>query len=195
MENEKKSIVGPVGRTMLTFVLVLVIYTVGAVTGVMIADENPKCPDCNLICPDVIDYGEDNSELMNRLNQTIRLLELMEQNITYDLSWLEYDHDLMNYKLGKIRNETIDLNVYQYPQDYIAIVNYTDNTSLQIEYYDNFISEFQTSPMFTIENWTELVEWAQSKGDARLYPLQRQMIFFIAIHMAYYKETGTWLGE
>lgn len=173
------------------YVILLVgMMALSGATGLVIAEiaQDKDCPDCNLICPDVIDYGEDYSEV-------IRLLELMEQNITYDLSWLEYDHDLIIYKLGKIRNDTIDLNVYQYPQDYIAIVNYTDNTSLQIEYYDNFISEFQTSPVFTVENWTELIVWMQSKGDGRIYQNQRLMIMIIGINMAYYKETGTWLGE
>lgn len=210
MTEEKKNLVGPFGRAIVAFVAVMTIFSVGAITGMMIADENPKCPDCDLICPDVIDYREDYndilSEILQRLNNTEQFDEQaildaiydMERNITYDISWLEWKVDWMDYYVRKIRNDTLNINlgqIPQYPRDYIMIVNYTENVSLQVEYYDNLLGYNLTSPTFTIQNWTEFMNWTGSLGDARIYPNQRLMIMLIGINMAYYKETGTWLGE
>lgn len=196
---------------------ILIFVFVGAGIGYVITYNQMKddCPDCELICPDVIDYGENYTAILNEILETIGDLNISvdaefdvqaildairnsEDNITYDISWLEWKVDWMDYYVCKIRNDTLNINlgqIPQYPRDYIMIVNYTENVSLQIEYYDNLLGYNLTSPTFTIQNWTEFMDWFGSIGDARIYPNQRLMIMLIGINMAYYKETGTWLGE
>ncbi|MHA2067190.1 MAG: hypothetical protein ACXABY_22710 [Candidatus Thorarchaeota archaeon] len=186
---------------------VVMALVLGLAFGMVITNalqEEQDCPDCNLICPDVIDYGEDYddilSEILQRLNDTeefdeqaiLKAIYNMERNITYDISWLEYDHDWMDYTLSKIRNDTMYWSMrYQYPQDAIAPVNYTTNTSFQLEYYDNINQSFSVSPMFYFDDWTLMVNWADSQG-IRLTQYQQMMIIALAMGIAYYNETGAY---
>lgn len=78
-------------------------------------------------------------------------------------------------------------------QDFID-VHYSD-THFFIVYYDNYDDEYDQTPSFTIENWTEALDWTKEKGEDVFSLKQRQTILLIVTNMAYYKETGTWLGE
>lgn len=95
-----------------------------------------------------------------------------------------------------IYNQTMEP---QYPNDYISVEFDNNNTTFQIKYFDNYEGEFNISLPFTVELWTDFVNWTMSlPHEHPYYTLTQYQIDFIInvmINMAYYKETGIWLGE
>jgi len=88
----------------------------------------------------------------------------------------------------------IDAGDPKYPEDYVYL-DFKSPESYNIQYYDNLRDEFIHSPTFKVDNWTDLMNWTVNEGEFVFTLHQRQTILLIGVNMAYYKETGTWLGE
>ncbi|MHA1962638.1 MAG: hypothetical protein ACW99U_20800 [Candidatus Thorarchaeota archaeon] len=218
MEEAKKIFVG----TMVVCILV------GMLAGGLITYRPPQdCPDCNLICPDVIDYGEDYDEvledILRRLNDNkniskeilwrvdltnfesqavldaIRNSELnISEKMALYTSWLFGSMNYTNLIIWDIKDR-VDAGIFwRMPEDYVDIEYYEPNVSVIIGYYNNSIDAYDLTPTIPLENWTLLINWTLGtiNYDIRtLTNFQIMQIVAIANMMAYYKETGTWLGE
>lgn len=67
--------------------------------------------------------------------------------------------------------------------------------TLSFVYYDNHFEKLKGSPTFTPENWTDLGDWILDQHHDTFTQMQVNILSYIIANMAYYKETGTWLGE
>lgn len=130
---------------------------------------------------------------------SVALKEIQEN--TNDL-----EDEMRMYEIGARVNQDLLMDLYElhlkerdyiydnYPNDE-AEADFIDNTSIRLEYYDNRLDHYNVSPIFTIENWTELPKWSMEQHPDTFTQHQKNFILLITSNMAYYKETGTWLGE
>lgn len=216
------------------YVIILVgMMALSGATGLVIAEiaQDKDCPDCNLICPDVVDYGEDYEGLLIAISESLNRSEGMNSliynelkndgmdNLTKELDDLHTRlfeiQQIINWYANIIAVTQNDLNhtlynIYEililiynqtdeprYPEDHIQLNIMDSNTTFRIYYYDNIDLAFKLSPPFTIQNWTEFPEWVMLQEQAHdiFTNYQRNAILLFVCDVAYYKETGTWLGE
>lgn len=70
-----------------------------------------------------------------------------------------------------------------------------NGTNIGFTYYDNYEEKLKLSPTFTPENWTDLPDWTMDQHAETFTQNQKSEIMLLMMNLAYYKETGTWLGE
>jgi hypothetical protein len=66
---------------------------------------------------------------------------------------------------------------------------------LSFVYYDNHLEKLKGSPDFTPENWTYMGQWILDQHSDTFTQTQKNGLLYMLANLAYYNETGTWLGE
>lgn len=85
-----------------------------------------------------------------------------------------------------------------FPDDQMDFEWVSDNLTFQLLFYDNYLETDRWSPIFEVENWSYMVQWVISEAQEHseiFTQNQKDYLLLISINMAYYKETGTWLGD
>jgi hypothetical protein len=85
--------------------------------------------------------------------------------------------------------------IYMDENDKIELDFNKTTGTLSFVYYDNHFEQLKGSPTFTPENWTDLGDWILDQHHDTFTQMQVNVLSYIIANMAYYKETGTWLGE
>lgn len=141
------------------------------------------------------DYRRLTDHLNGVENRLIRWIDNTNKTI---LKEIQGYGNMNNLILHDIRDSVERGFIYRYPDDYAEIENYVQNVSIQVGYYNNSVDSYGLMPTFAIENWTHLIDWmvATYEYDRNtLTQMQMLQLTIIAMDLAYYKETGTWLGE
>lgn len=203
---------------------ILIFVFVGAGIGYAMTYDQLKedCPDCNLECPDVPDpkYEELLDDIWEIMNMTYNIT--YSPNVTVDIdnqaiidaimnselnisekmalytSWLFGNSNYTNLIIWDIKDGMQNAFFYRYPEDHLDIEFYVENVSVIIGYYNNSADWYALTPTFGIENWSHIIDWmvATYEYDRNtLTQMQMLQLTIIAMDLAYYKETGTWLGE
>ncbi len=165
MEEETPEKIAYSGILTMVTILLIVIVALGAVNLIVLSEVQEKANRID-------DLETDITRLSNNMRANN---ELLAEFLAY-LNWKDNEGISEPSRKDQLDPEII-------------------GTNISFTYYDNYQEKLKTSPTFTPENWTWLPEWTMNQHPDTLTQNQKNEIMLLTMNLAYYKETGTWLGE
>jgi hypothetical protein len=195
---EKKEKIDPM-NVLLVMIVIMALFVGGAagygIRGYQIED----CPEY-----DDITVRSHDKAIAEQLNQIATFLNEWRDTQDHECPTCpEFDDtevlERLDEIMDKLNSLPIDETHYIYPRDVVDFIWVNQFDSFRFKYYDNDLKVFLNSPIFEVQNWTEMIDWVvaeQTKWPGDVFShYQLNRLIMMAMDLAYYKETGTWLGE
>jgi hypothetical protein len=181
------------------FIVVIIFISFGAgvvaTSIIMQPDDDPPEYD------DITVRSHDRA-IAEQLNQIALTLNEIRDRDTDDysleLAEMEYVLFLILEDTSIIVNRTPHPDLPVFPDDMMDFEWVSENLTFQLLFYDNHLKMDRWSPIFEADNWSYMVMWAMSEVSEHndiFTQTQKDYLLLIAINLAYYKETGIWLGD
>jgi hypothetical protein len=182
-------------------VMALIFISIGGGIGYAITYDqmNKNCPEY-----DDITIRSHDRAIAEQLNQIATFLNEWRDTQDHECPTCpEFDDtevlERLDEIMDKLNSLPIDETHYIYPRDVVDFIWVNQFDSFRFKYYDNDLKVFLNSPIFEVQNWTEMIDWVvaeQTKWPGDVFShYQLNRLIMMAMDLAYYKETGTWLGE
>lgn len=194
MTEKKEKIKADPFNVALVIIMVLV-FVIGGIIGYvfgMIPDEFPTETDITVRSHD--------RAIAEQLNGIATLLNEMDKKTKDYENLLDQMYQVLNrteLRTTIIYNAVLDENLdFEYPYDDIQFTFMNpNNTTFMFHFYNNHFDQGDFSPIFSVDNWTEIFDWTRAKHPDTFTQYQKNFMLLVSVNMAYYKETGTWLGD